>query len=165
MAPRSPVITIVPATGAHARELAPRMRASDAAEVLASGGYTPYEALNDALLQSDMAYTALFDGQVACMWGVTPVRRSALVGRIGAAWLLTSDLVERYPRAFWRGCKVELERLFESYDLLVNAIDCRHEQAIRWSKRLGFRLEEPQSYGEDGLLFRWFRVRKEDLHV
>jgi hypothetical protein len=158
-------VLIVDATEAHARALAPRMRPAEVDEVRASGGRAPLGALLAALEISAVARTALFDGEVACMWGVVTLRRSSLVGSVGAAWLLTSDLVERYPKVFWRGCKAELPLLFESWDLLVNAIDARHEKAIRWARRLGFPLAEAEAFGAEGLPFRTFRARKEDLRV
>lgn len=160
-----PTVRIVPATVELARAMAPRMRGADAREVAASGGYAPLAALLDALEASELAAAALFDGEVACMWGVQPIRVSVVEGRIGAAWLLTTDLVERHPRAFWRACKPQVRRLFEFYDVLLNAIDARHEQAVRWASRLGFPLEAAAPLGVEGRPFHVFRVRKGDLHV
>lgn len=161
----SPRVEIVLARAAHADVLAPRMRGVEVDEIRASGNHSPLSALLQGLQRSSIAHAALFDGQVACMWGVVPLRTSALVGRIGAVWLLTSDLVERHPKAFWRGCRAELPRLFESFDMLVNAIDARHDKAVRWARRLGFPLEEPAAFGVDELPFHWFRVRKEHVRV
>lgn len=158
-------VEIVAATAAHAEALAPRMRPAEVAEVVAAGGYSPLEALLESLQHSGVAFAALFDGEVACMWGVAHVRRSVTAGRVGAVWLLTSDLVEKHPKAFWRGCKAEILRLFGDYDVLFNAIDARHEKALRWAWRLGFPLEEPAPFGVEGRKFSFFRVRKEDLHV
>jgi len=163
MAAGSRDFEIVPARSAHAEALAPRMRPAEVLEIRASGNHSPLGALLKGLETSSIARTALWDGEVACIWGVAPLRTSLLVGRVGAAWLLTSDLVERHPRAFWRGCRAELARLFESYDMLVNAIDARHGQAVRWARRLGFRLEDPQAFGGEGVPFHQFRVRREDL--
>lgn len=159
-------LVIRPAVLEDALALAPRMRAEEVAEVRASGGFYPREALIDSLAHSDEAWTALFDGQVACMWGVAEVPgSSALTGRVGAVWLLTSDLVERYPKTFWRACRGELARLFERWAVLVNAIDARHEKAVRWARRLGFPLQPADSFGEYALPFHRFRVRREDVHV
>lgn len=159
-----PTVQIVPARPAHAEALAPRMREPEVLEVRASGGYDPLTALLDALEHSERAYAALIDGEVACMWGVEHVRYSAASGRVGAVWLLTSPLIEKHRKVFWKGCRLELRSLFEAYDLLVNAIDARHVQAVRWARRLGFPLEEPRSFGVEGRQFYWFRVRREDLH-
>jgi hypothetical protein len=158
----SPHVDIVPAREAHAVELAPRMRAADLAEVRASNGCGPLEALLEALHHSEIARTALFDGRVACMWGVEHVRWSIFSGRVGAAWLLTSDLVEKHPRTFWRGCKEELPKLLRSYDMLINAIDARHAMALRWARHLSFELNEEEAYGLEGRPFIWFRVKQED---
>jgi hypothetical protein len=158
-------VDIVRATLDHARELAPRMRRADVLEVAATSGRTPLQALEHALEVSDEVWAALFDGAVACLWGVVPLRRSVLRGRVGAAWLLTGDLVERHPRAFWRHCRRELAGLFARWDELVNAMDCRNTPALRWGERLGFRLEDPRAFGVEGLPFRRFSVRKEALRV
>jgi hypothetical protein len=158
-------VDIVPATEEHARALAPRMRLADRLEVEATGGYTPLEALLFSLERSEVARAALFDGEVACMWGVAPLRRSAVLGRVGVAWLLTSDLVERHPRAFWRGCRAELPRLLARFDVLTNAMDCRNLVALRWGWRIGFRFARPETFGVEGLPFSRFSIRKEDLCV
>jgi hypothetical protein len=159
----APEVRIVPATPELARLMAPRMRPADVAEVRAAAGYTPLEALLDSIENSEVSACALFDGEPACIWGVAALRSSVTQGRMGAVWMLTADPVERHPRAFWRGCRRELRRLFEFYDVLINAIDGRNEQALRWGARLGFRLDQPSPYGVEGLPFCWFSVRKEDL--
>lgn len=150
---------------AHARELAPRMRPVDAAEIFASGGFTPLGAISCALKTSDVAWTAFFDGQVACMWGVRPALRTVTRGRVGVVWLMSSDLIERHPRIFWVACQHELALLLDQYDELVNAIDVRHVQAIRWGRRLGFRFRGPEPFGLEKRLFQHFTVRKEDLYA
>jgi hypothetical protein len=162
MAGRSVLVEIVEARSAHAEALAPRIRPVELDEIAAAAGVTPLRALLDCLKHSDFARSALFDGEVACMWGVEHMRWSAVSGRVGAAWLLTSALVEKYPKTFWKHCREEVARIFRSYDLLVNAIDARHEQSLRWAKRLGFDLQEQQAYGVEGRPFVWFRAKKEE---
>lgn len=156
-------VEFVPATEDLARELAPRVRAADVAEIWASDRSTPLEAMLEGLGLSTYARAALFDGKVACLWGLVPLRRSVVHGVTAAAWLITSDLIERHPRAFWRGCREELPRLFEQADLLVNAIDARHTQALRWARRLRFRVDRPVPHGMNGEPFCWFTVSKEDV--
>lgn len=160
MAPARPEIAIVPATFEHAREMAPRMREADAREVLAHSGRSPLSALQQAVACSDIAKAALFDGQVAALFGVATLQlESVLLGpRIGSIWMLTSDLVERYPKAFHRAARRELDALHASgWPLLVNAIDARHEQALRWARRIGFRVGDPIPYGVEKLPFHPIR--------
>jgi hypothetical protein len=157
----SPVVIIRPAEPHDAVELARRMRREDADEVEATGGFTPLEAILTSMRYSEEAWTATFDGEVAAMYGVARLAR-----RNGAAWLLTSDLVERHAKTFWKACCRELPKLFERWDVLANAIDQRHEKAVRWARRLGFFLFPAEPYGAAGLPFHMFTVRKEDLrHV
>jgi hypothetical protein len=128
----------------------------------AAHGLTPEGALLDSLERSEEAYAAIFDGQVACLFGV--VHLATWNGeRIGGAWLLTSDLVERHRKAFWRACRPALLELFERWDVLVNAIDVRHEKAIRWAERLGLQLGPAEPFGLAGEPFRAFRARREDV--
>lgn len=158
-------IDIVTATAEHAHRLAPRVRAVDSDEIRAAGNWSPLGALLAGVSLSRPARAALFNGTVACLYGVTPLRTSFLSGRTGAAWLIASDLIERYPVAFFRQCRPALLELFESYDTLINAIDVRHDQAVRWGRRLGFRLEDAEAFGPEGLPFHRFRFEREDLHV
>lgn len=158
----APRVEIVPATPELAREMAPRMRPAEVAEVAAAEGFTPEQALLESLARSEEAWAALFDGQVACMWGVVVLRRTAVGGHHGGAWLLTTDLVERHPKAFWRGCRAEVGRLLSRYASLTNAIDTRHAKAVRWALRLGFPLEAPAPFGVEGQLFHHFTARRED---
>jgi hypothetical protein len=158
-------VRIVSATRELAAELAPHVRPDEVAEVLAMDGATPLEALLAGLELSDPVRAALFDGEVAAIWGVVPGGKSVLRGRVGVAWMLTSAAVERHPKAFWRGCRAELPKLFERYDTLANAIDARHRKALGWACRLGFQLGQPAPMGIAALPFARFIVRKEDLRV
>lgn len=153
-------VEVVPATEDLARELAPRVRQDVVNEVKASSGRTPLEALLVGVRISDVARAGLFDGEVGCIWGVAPLRRSALSGRVGSLWMFTSDLVERHRKDFWRRSRAELARLFDGYDLLINAIDARNGMALRWGRRLGFDVGDPVPLGLEGEAFHWFRVRR-----
>jgi hypothetical protein len=84
---------------------------------------------------------------------------------VGLGWLLAAEVVERKVRAFWLLCLRELPRILERWDMLVNAIDERHEKALRWAKRLGFRLADPAPFGAAGLPFCRFQVARRDLCV
>lgn len=144
-----------PATEVDAQDLAPRLRPAEVAEVMAATGQEPLEALMDGVASGGEAWAVFFDGQLAFMWGVREV-----AGRVGAAWLLASDLVERYAKTFWKYCLSQLGGLLHRWDAVFNAIDVRHEQAIRWATRLGFHLSEPAPFGVAGLPFARFSVTR-----
>jgi hypothetical protein len=152
---------IVPATPEHADALAPRMRAADVAEVLASDGHAPAEALRYAIAASTEAWAWLVDGEVGAIWGLGLL---SFVGDVWTPWLLTSELVDRFPKAFVRGCREQLGQL-GWHHVLVNFIDARHARALRWAKALGFELGEAVPYGPAGLPFRRITLRGEAQHV
>lgn len=158
-------LRIEPATHAHAEMLAPLVRQVEVEEVAAVDGASPLAALVYGVERSDPAYTAFMGEDIAAMWGVVPEGYSVLRGRVGAAWLLTAPIIERFPVLFMRGCRAEIPKLCALYGSLHNAIDVRHSQAIRWAERLGFRLDPPEPYGHAGRPARRFRLGEEALRV
>lgn len=154
-------VLFVPATEAHARELAPRMRAADVAENLASDGFTPLEACLASIAVSTEARAAYFDGALGALFGVA---EGPFLGLKAVPWLLTSDVVERHPRAFWQACKEVLAGWLERYLVLEQAIDARYVVALRWAARLGFEVEPPEPWGVAGLPFCRITLRRAD-HV
>lgn len=157
------IFDVRPMTEADCSLLAPRMRAAEVEECRASGDYSPLEALQASFESSaGCAWVALQDGEIACAFGAAP----SLTGP-GIAWLLTSDLVERYPGRFWRTCARALEEMLAIYPVLVNFIDARHTLAIRWASRLcgeGWpwtaTLGDPETFGAAGLPFRLLTIRR-----
>lgn len=141
-------VVLVPATKQHARVLGRTMRAQDRAEVRASGGMTPEQAVRSSINRSVEAWSAFVgDGELVGMFGVSPLPGGA------APWLLTSDVVDRYPMTFWKASRRIVEYLRVKYPMLVNRIDARYEQALRWARRLGFVIEPPTPWGAENRLF------------
>lgn len=154
-------VTILPATEEHARQLAPLMRPADAAEVLASGGYQPLDALLDAMAWSAESYAGYIDGELACLFGVVP--GTFLTGE-AVPWLLTSNVVQRKPRAFLRASREVIADWLGKYPMLVQQVDARYEQALRWAERVGFNVEPPAPFGISGEPFCRISMRRPD-HV
>lgn len=161
-------IEVIPATLEHAQLLAPAMRQSDVAEVSASGGFDPLQAVLASMRLSEESHSAMLDDQVLAIWGVTPMTKEAkrsvrLAGsvKVGAVWMLASHLVDRHPALFLRCCKPEVKRLMSRWDALVNAIDCRNERALRWARWLGFEIGAPLPFGVLQLPFRLITLRRD----
>lgn len=147
---------LVPATEAHARAMAPRMRESDVREVQASCGYAPLQALLDALAVSSWARALLFDGEVAALVGVAPTGHAL----IGSAWLLGTEAIREHKREFLGLCRPTLEEMLELCPVLCNYVDARNEVSLRWLARLGAVLGAPEPYGAEGLPFVPFLLRR-----
>jgi len=147
-------------TIADAKELAENMRAADRAEIAASHGLKPLNLVAAAVDASALVMAARIDGNLIGIWGVVD-----LGGGAGTPWLLTTRFVDRYPILFWKLSRLEICRLFERWHTLVNFIDVRHNQAIRWAERLGLPLEPPAPFGICGKLFRRFVYCKGIVNV
>lgn len=143
--------TLLPATEADAHELAPLLRAEDRDEVLALGA-EPAAALLDSVRNAREALTArTLDGRIICMAGVNP---ATLIGRVGIPWLMGSDLVPAYRRAFMVETRRMVGRWQETFPILRNVVDARYDEAIRWLRWLRFEIGEPVPFAHG--LFRPF---------
>jgi ABC-type nitrate/sulfonate/bicarbonate transport system substrate-binding protein len=145
------VVRVERATEEHAQDLAPRMRAEDAAEVLASGGYEPLDALLVSMDASDEAWAVFFDNELGAIYGIA---------RGCIPWLLTSDVIDRHPKAFVGECKEVLRAWMEQHPVLVQQVDARYARALRWASRMGFRVDEPEPFGTSGLPFCRITMRR-----
>lgn len=159
------LIALRRATEADAITLTLDLRLDDLAEVVAAHGVVnPLTIIAQGIAEGAECWAMFFGARLAAVWGVTLARAEALTGRrLGSAWLLGTSEVERHPRVFWRACLLYLPALLDRWDVLTNYIDARHERAIRWSERLGFRLDPPAPHGPLGFPFQRFTITPEEL--
>jgi hypothetical protein len=138
-------VTMRPATHEDAVALARVMRPEDAAEVQASHGHGPLDALLAGVEKSQEAWAVYFDDEPACMWGYTVEGAGVTV-----PWLLTGPAVARHRRTFLLMCCNAIAWLCESHTLLAAMVDARYGRALRWAAWLGFDVQAPIPYGRDG---------------
>ena len=131
-------IRIVPASPAHVGRIACRMRADDVIECAAMG-HTPKQALREGLIASTLCFTALVDGRPEAMVGL--VVASALSGE-GTPWMLGTDAIYDHPRAMLRWGPRFVAAMLASTPVLSNLVAVDNVRAIRFLRRLGFRLAE-----------------------
>ncbi|MFM0151447.1 hypothetical protein [Paraburkholderia sediminicola] len=146
---------VVPATLEHAIAMAPRMREADRAECWALARLTPLEALEVSVQTAVYAWTWLVDGEPACMFGVGA---RSMIGDTGTPWLLSTDLVAKYPMPFLRGYRTYLQKMRAIYPHLSNVVDARYTTCVRWLGWLGFKVYDPVPMGPDGVLFHRFEI-------
>lgn len=150
---------IVPATPAHAAELAANMREADVAEVWAGWRHTPTEAINRSIAVSRDPLAGLADGRVVCIFGVaSPIILSA----VASPWLLGAKELPRHSRTFLRLNRLYTRHIRNEYAILENYVDARNALAIRWLRWLGFTIWEPQPFGPDQLPFHRFGAYRDD---
>lgn len=146
----APQILFVPATAAHAEELAVTMRPEDLAESIAAGFQDGRDALRVALEKSQYAFTATVDGKVAALFGVA---HFPFIQGVDTVWFLTGTAFLQKARHFLPYAHVVVEQLLSQSEYLMNFIDARYEAAVRWAKWLGFHICPPVPYGPMGLPF------------
>lgn len=147
----------VPATPAHARELARNMRPEEIQEVQASHGMGPLGTLLECVRDSKESYAAIHDDQVVAMFGVyQPISLTTL----GVPWLLTSNYLATHPKHLLRWTKAAVAYLLEHYDRLVNVVDYRYKASLRWAEWAGFTVHPPHPVGVNGELFCKIELRR-----
>jgi hypothetical protein len=149
---------VVKARASHVRPIAANMRAADAAEVLAGTGKSPASALSYSLRHSTHAWTVLFDGVPAAMFGVGDLN---IMTRTGAPWCLGTDAVEKHARLFARTSRDFRDQLLRRYSVLRNVVDVRHEKSIAWLKWLGFEFSSVILVNGNG--FQIFEMRAKNV--
>jgi hypothetical protein len=141
--------------------LVANLRALDRQEIDASHGGDPHEAVRHALAVSPHRWAMEVDGELALLGGVAPV---SLVGGIGSPWLLGTRVLERRGGVLTRVCLGYRDLALGLYPVLVNYVDARNTNSIRWLKRLGFAVaDEPTPYGPQRMPFYRFELKADDV--
>jgi hypothetical protein len=93
------------------------------------------------------AYTLLSPDGVVAISGVFP-----LWPGVGSAWSLTSDLVKKYPKSYYKATKQFLEAIISDWNLHRVQASTLAENGIacNWLRHLGFEVEGTmKKYGPD----------------
>ena len=97
-------------------------------------GSTPADAIRYGMMRGEVK-TVEIAGEVAGLVGT--IQEDGYV----MPWSVFNSVICKHPVAFLRECK----RWVNSIDQpMINAVDARDEQAIRWLKWLGFHVEHPE---------------------
>ena len=142
-----------------ARVVADNIRLEDAAELQASSGIPPDEAMLWSFLHSKPCMTMVArDGEVMGMWGVVPD------GENGKIWMLGTERMSRLgqdKRVFLRKARAQLELLFNHYPVLFNVVDARNVVHVRWLRYMGFTFvaKHPEWGAERRLFYEFVRIK------
>jgi len=134
------------------------MRLEDAEECRAAGGYSPMQAAMLCLQTATYARTLLISDAPVAFWGTNAVPG---VPGVGGIWLLGTTGLLRHRRAFVRHCnRAALAPMLDQYHTLVNFVDARYTEAVRWVRWLGFTVLPAIPYGPFNLLFHPIVIRR-----
>lgn len=149
------MLEVVSATLAHAEAVAANINPADRDEVWASTFSTPLEALKMGMQVSRDIRAVLADGEPICMFGCA---EPTMLSSIGTPWLLGTVALPKHARGFLRGSRVYFEKMKQEHGALVNYVDARHTNAVRWLAWLGFTIEPAKPYGAAQLPFHRFHA-------
>jgi hypothetical protein len=136
--------------------VAAHMRQADRDEITASGVPDPLTALVFSVATSTLVWCATVDKRPACVFGVGTV---SILGGIGSPWLLGTDDISRNPGAFIKHSRLYIRGMLDAYPHLTNHVDARNTRAVRWLRRAGFTVGEPEPHGPFALPFHPFEMR------
>lgn len=139
---------------------AERLREADRQELTAASGPdiegNLREAIDRSLRRAFVASSTAF-GPLS-LFGFVP---AGLLSSTAIPWMVGTDDIRRRARALNRFGRLYCGAALDEFDLLVNYVDARHAESIRWLKRLGFTFGEPVPFGVQGLPFLRFEMGKD----
>jgi hypothetical protein len=113
-----------------------KLRASDEAEVKAAFDGSIEEALTSTLANSEIVWVVIHKDQIEGLFGLD-VRPG-----YGVPWFVATDKFSDFAFSFVKESKKVINIMLEIRPILLNLVDYRHVESIRWLKWLGFRIYE-----------------------
>lgn len=150
---------VLPVSVDEAAEIAAIVRQADIDEITEALDIEMEHGLRLCFGGSCKASKIVVDGKVVAVFGdsVHDVQAS-----IGVPWLISTVHVEKRAKPFLRVCKEEVAEMLTRHATLINYVDARNTQAIRWLKWLGFKFSDTAiPYGPNGLPFFQFQLNRE----
>jgi hypothetical protein len=129
-------VAIEVARDAHVHEILPKLRPRE--QKLVAGILDPAAALIDEIRGCSEAYAVLFDGAVACLWGIQA--RTILADTV-YLWMLTSRAIEEHPVAVGRHSLRMCRDILAQYAAIEGVVARDNPVSMRWLEWLGARFE------------------------
>lgn len=147
---------IVQATHEHILPIATNLRQSDLDELEASSGQHPIKIVTEGFNSSSKCWTIMVDNHPSVIFGVAPI---CVLSGVASPWLLGTDESRKVRRVFLVEGRKHVKEMLDMYPRLINYVDARNKQSIRWLKWLGFAIMPAIKYGVNGELFHPFEMR------
>lgn len=156
------IVSIGPATLAHADYIARNMRESDVLEVRASHGHDPFQAARASVMASRFAFCGLLDNRPAYLFGM---RDGTATDSTGYVWGLGTDELSSHSKSFWPASRNFIAFCRGHVDHLENFVHVDNHMSIAWLRRLGFEFDDPAPFGVEGRDFMRFWMKGGFLNV
>lgn len=93
------------------------------------------------LASTGTIYAGYIRGAFVCAWGLMP---PTLLSNTAYLWLYTTDALAGNEFLFVRHSQVQLNRLFEEYDVICGVVSESSPHSQRWLQWLGAHFAEPE---------------------
>lgn len=150
------IVEYKPAAPEDIRFVGERLREADRAEVLALGA-RPEVGLRMSAEASDYVWCGRIDGVPSMIFGCS---QNVLSDR-GEVWALGTDNCTNHPREMLVYGRSVLRMMLDIFPVLENWCDARYEKSLRWLRKIGFTVGEPEPFGAKGALFCHIMAKKE----
>ena len=135
-------LAIVEATYEDVELIAETLRAKDRDEFEASHGHHDYVTVFRQAIDMSVFSYSVFDsyGRIVAIFGAAPLAKYNPL--CGICWLVTGDAIEDNRFEFARGCKKIGLMLYSCFLSIMNYVDTRYDESIRWLEWMGFEQKE-----------------------
>jgi hypothetical protein len=86
---------------------------------------------------------------------------SALIGddTVGVPWMVATDNLREVRHTLMRNTKKYMDIMLNLFNFLINFVDTRNTESIKWLKRCGFTFGEIIYFGKDNVPFQKFYIK------
>lgn len=130
-------LRIAPAAIEHADAIGGNLRAGDWMEVRAMGYKCGRDALRTCMEAGGEGVTCFEDDAPIAAWGYVP--DAMLLASTAYLWCFTTPAVERHKKAILFLSREFTRDLLDRFDRLESTVAPAYEQALRWTRWLGFK--------------------------
>lgn len=141
---------------ADAEYLAEHLRPGDLREIAALG-VSPRTAVMESVRASDYVYTAVSEGKILMIFGVSDPLFSMAPASV---WALGTPEVSKFKKDMLRVGRSFVQGMLRIYPELENRCDARYSESVRFVRHLGFTVDDLREWGVHGEPFCRLHISK-----
>lgn len=134
------------------------LRKSDKMQLKAATGLEPKDAIKKSVESSDLTRTVIHNEKVEGVFGLKILPTPSQL-TVGSPWFLATDKFNEFSISFAKNSIVVVyENMLHYAPILMNFVDSRHKESIRWLKWIGFTVDtdSPVKLNDPDVLFYRF---------
>jgi hypothetical protein len=135
-----------------AAAVAADLRDADLAEIIAAGLDDVEGVIQEGIDHSALCWTATVNGRPVMVFGVREW------DGCGAPWLLGTEELLRHKGAVIGQAPAYIDLMLQAFPVLINHVHAKNDKAVRWLKRVGFKLAAPEPHPVTGEPFQQFTM-------